>query len=162
MRFINYSDRPLVEMPSFQQFQLEARGSKPNGIWLSVVEENGRDSWKDYCERTNHPLKPYRTEVIISKEARILHLATAKEIDQITNRYGYFRECREHEKSNPDYTRSSIHWDQVAQQYAGIIITPYCEERHRLDLWYFTWDCASGCMWSKDAIKEMNPLKLRA
>jgi hypothetical protein len=88
MRFINYSDKPLVEIPRFEQRQRDSRGSKPNGIWLSVIDEDGRDSWKVFCETTDRPLKPFRTEIIISKEARILRLSATKEIDQITRSYG--------------------------------------------------------------------------
>src|SRR6266699_415847 len=108
MRFIRYSDRPLTEVRSFTQDGSDSRNSKPIGIWLSIVGEDGRDSWKDFCEANGRPLAPHRYDITIKDDARILRIQTAGEIDILTCTYGYVPDCREHEKSNPDYTRSAI------------------------------------------------------
>jgi hypothetical protein len=38
------------------------------------------------------------------------------------------------------------------------VVAPECVERRREPLWYYTWDCASGCVWSPNAVKELKPL----
>lgn len=48
-----------------------------------------------------------------------------------------------------------IDWVKVKPLYDGIIITPY-QWRCRLDpdiFWYYSWDCASGCIWNLETIE---------
>ncbi len=49
-----------------------------------------------------------------------------------------------------------LEWDKVKDKYQGIIIAPYQWEcRLALETcWYYGWDCASGCIWDLDCIKE--------
>jgi hypothetical protein len=157
MRFIHYSDVPVPKVEPKLQDGHDSRDSKPIGLWLSVIGEDGSDSWKKYCEQTNKPLGPHRIEIVI-KENVVLHVRNAAEIDKLTRTYGYFPECREHEKSHPDFARSAICWRRVAEKYDGIVVAPECVERRREPLWYYTWDCASGCVWSPNAVKELKPL----
>jgi hypothetical protein len=125
MRFINYSDRPLIELPTFCQNGGDHRGTKPNGIWLSVVGEDGSDSWKVYCDANGIALKKHRTEIVIKENARILRLRSAAEVDSLTSTHGYFPECpAEFLKSDPNYVRSAICWRRVAEDYDGIVIAP--------------------------------------
>lgn len=44
---------------------------------------------------------------------------------------------------------SGIDWKAVAKEYDGIEIDPYQYERRFSEgfLWYYGWDCASGCVW---------------
>ena len=47
-----------------------------------------------------------------------------------------------------------IDWRLVAEEWQGIVIAPYLWER-RFDSdarWYYSWDCASGCIWDHRAI----------
>ena len=48
-----------------------------------------------------------------------------------------------------------IDWHAVAQAYAGIEIAPYCWSlRFEYEfLWYYGWDCASGCVWELSAVR---------
>jgi hypothetical protein len=159
VRFINYSDRPLIEVPSFCQDGSDHRGSKPNGIWLSVIGEDGSDSWKVYCDAKGIALKKHRTEIVIKENARILHLQNAAEVDSLTSTHGYFPECpAEFLKSDPNYVRSAICWRRVAEEYDGIVIAPECVERRQERLWYYTWDCSSGCIWSPNAVEALKTL----
>jgi hypothetical protein len=56
-----------------------------------------------------------------------------------------------------------IDWYRVAEQYDGIIITPYIYERRLTEYttWYYSWDCASGCIWNGKAIANITSKKLR-
>ena len=54
-----------------------------------------------------------------------------------------------------------IDWAEVASKYDGIIISPY-QWSLRLDMemmWYYGWDCASGCIWNISAIKELKEVQ---
>ena len=56
---------------------------------------------------------------------------------------------------NAKYKNRCIAWEKVAAKYDGLIITPYIWQR-RMELnWYYTWDCASGCIWNVRAIKDI-------
>jgi hypothetical protein len=51
----------------------------------------------------------------------------------------------------------NINWRRVALQYSGIEISPVIGKA-RLNMeypWYYGWDVASGCIWKKDAIKNV-------
>jgi hypothetical protein len=57
-------------------------------------------------------------------------------------------------------SRFEIEWRKVAERFDGIIIAPYIWQR-RLDLessWYYSWDCASGCIWNASAVREIVPM----
>lgn len=42
-----------------------------------------------------------------------------------------------------------IDWPRLATEYDGIEIAPYLWERRLSEecRWYYSWDCASGCLW---------------
>jgi hypothetical protein len=51
-----------------------------------------------------------------------------------------------------------IDWVRVAAEYAGILIAPYQRPvRHEI-MWYYTWDCASACIWDTSIIERVEPL----
>jgi hypothetical protein len=59
-----------------------------------------------------------------------------------------------------------IDWMRVAEKHEGILIAPYLGERltepneflesHKEEWWrwYYSWDCASGCIWNPNAVSE--------
>ena len=59
--------------------------------------------------------------------------------------------------------RHSLDWQAVAQNWQGILIPQYLwsmrlNSRHA---WYYSWDCASGCIWNPEAIAavERQPIE---
>jgi len=78
-----------------------------------------------------------------------MHLSSAADIDLFTERYGkYNRLLAVYEKGR------EIAWSLVADEYQGIVIAPYVWSR-RLCYganWYYSWDCASGCVWDASAV----------
>lgn len=46
-------------------------------------------------------------------------------------------------------------WPTIAEKFAGIEIAPYLYQRRLEALWYYGWDCASGCIWDKDVITDI-------
>ena len=120
---------------------------KPNGLWLSAD-----DDWRRWCEGENFHLGglAYCHEVTLARDAKILRLRDARDIDRFTARYWA-------ELPALPYLSIWIDWRKVAQKYQGIIIAPYCwsrrlEEKTR---WYYGWDCASGCVWDLAAIESI-------
>ena len=91
--------------------------------------------------------------MVLSKEANLLWLSSAADIDSFTAEYGWA----------PEYinvSRIFVRWSRVAAAYQGMVIAPYIWER-RLDhgaSWYYAWDCASGCIWDARAIAHIVPM----
>ena len=123
---------------------------KPRGLWLSV---DGEDDWPAWCVSEGFGLDrlKVRHAVTLRADARILHLRDANELVAFT---------REFAKPEPSHRDSMyIDWEKVGAKHQGLIIAPYCWQK-RLDLmWYYGWDCASGCIWDVSAIKtfEVDP-----
>jgi len=121
---------------------------KPHGLWVSV--DAGSFSWPDYVESGwfDHT---YRLRVVhdvrLEAKARILLIATVADFDAFAGQYGRT------EPVVPSDYHMYIDWRAVAEAYQGIVIAPYRYDR-RFDggLWYYPWDCASGCIWDADAI----------
>lgn len=147
----HYSDEPIRRIASKEQ---EAGPSfKPIGLWVSVDE--GGDGWADWCRSEGFRPSNLRHvhNVNLWRDARIMHLRTAVDLDDFTNLYGERLSFGE----DVSYAPLWIRWDRVAEEYAGIIIAPYQWSR-RLDdraPWYYSWDCASGCIWDANAISSV-------
>jgi hypothetical protein len=159
MRFLHYSPQPLTKLRSGIKQTSDHRGTKPNGLWLSVVGEDESDGWKNYCMDKGVTLEAYCTEVILKRDANVLPVQNASDIDRLTNAYGHMPVCEaEFLKSDPNYNRSAICWERVAERFDGIIIAPECPERRQVSHWYYTRDCASACIWRTNAIAELKPV----
>lgn len=131
---------------------------KPKGLWVSV---EGEYDWKSWCEAEQWGLADLAcaTEVVLSTNARILHIATHQELLDFGARFG----CRapfapDHDKYWDAY---AVRWDDVAKNHDGVVIAPYQWGSRHSDVvkWYYGWDCASGCIWRMDAIAELRRVK---
>lgn len=143
-RLIHYSDTPLLTVHSVQQ---EPSYVKPRGLWVSV---EGSDDWKEWCMgeefRLDHLASPH--EIILAPTANILRLTNVAELDDFDEHWGV----------GDDSVMAAIDWVSVAQSYQGIIIAPYIWERRLELMWYYGWDCASGCIWDASAIEHIVPM----
>lgn len=136
---------------------------KPKGLWVSDDSDYG---WAEWCKDNNfrpEDLK-IKTRIHIHDHARILLLDSADEILKFTRMFGVlptltqqmFNERPELESDPFFISQRGINWVAVAQQYQGILITPYlwsCR-MHDTARWYYPWDCASGCIWDGRAIAK--------
>jgi hypothetical protein len=146
---VHYGAAPLGPLYECAQDQVQM---KPNGLWLSA--DNYEDNWREWCLAERYSLRhlAYAQEIVLKRCANILHLKTPYDIDDFTRRY---------ESSKTDLDCFKIDWKAVAERHDGIIIAPYIWQR-RLDLmWYYVWDCASGCIWHPRAIAEVHAPKAR-
>lgn len=147
MTFIHYSKDPIGILDNRNYLLDERINFKPIGLWFSV---KGDDDWEEWCKAESFRLENLRLKYIfdINNQARVLLLTTAQEIDEFTEKYKI-----------PDII-SKINWPLVEQHYDAIIITPYCWER-RLSIhtiWYYSWDCASGCIWNVNMVENWRQL----
>lgn len=136
---------------------------KPRGFWVSD-ETRGAYGWRNWCQGERFRLYSlkyeYRIELV--PNAKILYLNTVEDIDAFTAEYGYSLL----KTLDPGYDTKiidGIDWQRVAKKWHGIIITPYQYQR-RLELhtsWYYTWDCASGCIWNMKAIDSVTLIRER-
>lgn len=158
MRFVHYSDDQdlsLDKLYSVNQFALSDKGVsyfKPLGLWFSDDDES--ENWREWCEEEG--LDPERLEYAYQAEldlSKVLHIRTEKELRDFHRKYA--------EKVEVLSWSMLIDWQKVAQDYKGIIISPYQWDM-RLDgevRWYYGWDVACACIWDMSAIKSFEKIK---
>lgn len=124
---------------------------KPNGLWVSV--EEGGNGWAEYCRANDYGADRLAVvhDIVLAPDANLLTLTDPDGFDAFEKRYG----TAFHRTPRPDYVHA-IRWAEVAASHQGIVIAPYLWCR-RLDggLWYYGWDCASGCIWDASAISSI-------
>jgi hypothetical protein len=134
------------------------------------VSCDGEHDWEAWCRGEDFRLDDYkirqsvtlRSNVLCSLEqagpGMVLHLKNALDIDNFSKIYKT--------ALYPGDDAGWINWPAVAAEYDGIIVSPYIWDR-RLSgpvrcMWYYPWDCASGCLWrptkSVEALGEPVPI----
>ena len=133
---MHFSYKKIIEIEN--KTQSNAPAPKPNGFWVSC--ENSDLGWKEWCETNDFDGNwDYSYKVYLTQHANILLLENSQQIKDFSEKY-----------SAGDWI---VDWKEVAKIYDGIIIAPY-QWSCRLNVsWYYTWDCASGCIWNAKAIK---------
>ena len=144
MRLVKYSAEPLVFDPEFvyPNSHIASAVGKPVGLWVSD-ESPGMFGWKEWCEGETWNIGglAHRTEFALTPGHNVLIIDTPEALAAFDAEY-----------STGSKYIERIDWSVVAERYDGIIITPYQWE-HRLSMmWYYGWDCASGCIWNLSAI----------
>lgn len=152
-KLVHYSRRPLQDIRDTQQEAWVSPYAKPKGLWVSV-EALGYLTWRQWCleEEYCHPATDpmgLQTEIHLTESAKIIRISDTDDMD-------YF--SREHLCRESPRHQGGIFWKHVAKEYDGIIIAPYIGERRLHDdySWYYTWDCASGCIWRASAIQPLS------
>ena len=143
MKRVHFSSKPIKLIRSEKQLNKGGFFGKPNGFWYSI-EGNG-DGWSDWTAAedftdTNTQIA-YELEVDLSK---CIVISNKAELKTFTEKYKLIR---------PSY--HAIDWKKVARDYSGIEINPYIPT-YELDsqfVWYYGWDCASGCVWDSRIIE---------
>jgi hypothetical protein len=157
MRLLHYSYKPIDRLFSRRQ----RVHMKPRGLWLSV---EGEDDWDNWCRREgfrNHD-DYYIYEVELADNANVLYITNAHELDEFTREYGSPETIGGKARPSPSDYGYDIDWPRLAREYDGIIIAPYIWSRRMesITFWYYGWDCASGCIWRKRAIRRLNEVRL--
>lgn len=128
----------------------QAVDMKPRGFWVSV--DAAGQGWADWCENEGFRLETLKVvhDVALSADARILLIPGEAAFDAFAEEYGSSVLPGRSDR------RDHINWPLVADRFQGIIIAPYLWSR-RMDggLWYYGWDCASGCIWDAAAVASI-------
>ena len=147
MKYIHYSKDPAIYLPNHAQ---PINSLKPRGLWFSVEGKNSF-GWKKWCEAEKFELENlhYEVEIVFHDNANILFIKTEEGILDFDKKFGIL--------IHPAY--QSCDWVAVAQKYSGLVIAPYQWGSRFNLLWYYGWDCASGCVWDMKAIQKVSILK---
>lgn len=143
LELIHYSGEGVTRVDSLAQEQRNQGCFKPCGFWVSV-EGNG-DGWKEWCEAEEFRLENLACvhAVTLAPTAHLIFLTDVEGMDAFTQRYA--------QEPRNEY----VDWKRVAQDYQGILIAPYLHERRFDPMWYYCWDCASGCIWDAIAVSSV-------
>ena len=158
IRLVHYSDAPVLSVHDTEQSPELRPCGKPWGLWVSA--DDHEDNWRDWClserfglERLTHV---HDVELVPGALGRsVLRLDGAADLDRFT---------REFARTDPGYSALGIldrgccmDWHAVAERWDGILIAPYVWERriHDRTGWYYTMDCASGCIWRARAVASI-------
>ena len=145
MRLIHFSHAGTLTVESRAQ---ERPDHKPRGLWLSD-ESDGSYGWRSWCTDEEYGLGKNVFEVTLAESANVLTLSTVEDVREFDARFAskgdrYYRH------------RCFIDWQRVATYWQGILITPYQWKLRLSDVgWYYTWDCASGCIWDAAAVASV-------
>ena len=152
-RLVHYSSRPLEAVKSATQ-KRDPFG-KPNGLWVSVGDawlRFNRDRREDPINRLQLEACVYTHHIRLTQDANLLCISNNDEFDRFNAQYG-----RTWIDGNvPD--GQVIDWTSVAEKHQGIIIAPYLRDKAEdtrgmpRTVWYWSWACASGCIWGAEAI----------
>jgi hypothetical protein len=121
-------------------------------LWVSDENEYG---WLEWCkeEEFHYPERfQYAYEIHLTEKHNVLILRTTQDLIEFTQAH------------KPVLTESSfqLDWIRARRWWDGVIITPYQQEfrwlsnAHLEYIWYYLWDCASGCIWNPEAIRSFD------
>jgi hypothetical protein len=125
-------------------YPLTRNHNKPYGLWLSDESDHG---WRTWCRSEKYRLTRLRCHSKFNCDtSNWLVLRSSSEIKSFTETY---------QSSDNDYY--SIDWMRVQKEFKGILITPYqwqCRLNQK-SRWYYSWDCASACVWDLTTITQI-------
>lgn len=117
---------------------------KPNGFWYGI-----HDSWVSWVKGNMPEWEgDYLYEVKVNSD-KILHMSTYAELADFTAKFGH--------SIVPELPMMNRHcyinWAPIAERWDGIEISPYVWDARFDFIWYYGWDCASGCIWNAEKIE---------
>lgn len=155
MNLSHYSDHDEVAPYAVAQDSPSPVG-KPRGLWVSV---DGPDDWAEWnrVEQFRDIGAQHRHRVTLAPSSTVLHLGTLDALLEFSEAYR-----APHPWRDGGTGVTTIDWQRVAERHQGVIIAPY-QWPARLNLmWYYPWDCASGCIWDPAAIDSVARVEVAA
>lgn len=140
----HWTKRPVTNWQPRPVVRADRHSFKPVGLWYEI--DGG---WIDWCSGEQPDWARayaghYPIEVTIP--TRLLTLATPADVWAFSRRYS----------TNIVPHLRGIDWQRVARDHGGIEIRNYWKMstlRFEIDLmWFYGWDCSSGCVWDLTAI----------
>jgi len=142
---------------------------KPKGLWYAFSLGKEESSWLNwlYAEMPHWLEKyDYFLEIDVSS-ANIIKISTEEELSDFDNKYQNTDRDTYDNDLTYTYSRLSIDWRKVAQDYDGMELTNYETLLRSLGgrhgSWIDIWDIDSGCIWNTNAIKvvKVKPIEER-
>jgi hypothetical protein len=145
---------------------------KPIGLWITPYGQE--DNWFEWATGEDFRVEElnFTHDVELAVGANILRISSVEGLDAFSQEYAidaFADNPSRYHDGTPMESWMYCDWARLAQKYDGIIISPYQWERRlaRYDAvnnktrtdWYYSWDCASGCIWNAKAIES---IKLRS
>ncbi len=120
---------------------------KPVGLWYDVDGD-----WTKWCTSEEMGwLRPYIYEIILDKSG----LLKINDIDKFEKFEKDFQAEKQEDHfgftlpPSCDGLFSKIDWHKVMKEYGAIEIAPYLWKKRLTSMFYYGWDCASGCVWDE-------------
>lgn len=156
LKIYHYSEHVIdkLETWNYKVFPQLGIGHKPNGLWVSIEDFEDDQTWESWCIAHDFNINglKYKYKISLKNDSNFIYLKNDEEILNFTNIYKKVPE-------NPVFDDQSvfhIDWRSLYDLYDGIFIAPYSWSLrlHPITLWYYGWDCASGCIWNTDKIES--------
>lgn len=121
---------------------------KPHGLWVTPDDEYNWEWWSR-AEQFNVENLTHRFSIQLKPSAEILWIKNSMQLDQFAKEFSKT-------PSLPGFhDLYAIDWHKVAEKYQGILIIPYIWERRMDTMWYYSWDCSSGCLWDPEVVESI-------
>lgn len=146
MKLIHYSEKPWLFDHHKRYDQRGKDVMKPRGLWVSV---EGEHDWVEWCKAENfrlHALQ-FQSEIVLRSDHDIMVIDSVELLDAFTKKYVM--------KDYPFPGARMVYWPRVERDCGGVIIAPYQWDRRMECMWYYGWDCASGCIWDLGNIESV-------
>lgn len=120
---------------------------KPSGLWVTPDDEH---NWEYWCRCEEFALEKlaHRFRIKLRDDAKIRFIQNSAQLLAFQEEY-----------SKPIHNGIGdlylMNWKKLAAKYQGLLIIPYIWERRLDTMWYYTWDCSSGCIWDPAAIESI-------
>ena len=116
---------------------------KPSGLWYGV--DGG---WEEWCASEMPQWLGGAKYELDLDESKIL---IVRNIEAFDKEYGVTVKV----PGAPDLDHFHIDWPRIAKSYSGVEIPSYSWNHRHEFMWYYGWDCASGCVWNPDCVKSI-------
>ena len=139
MRYFHNSKVEGLRLENTPRY-VQPLGPKPRGFWFDVDGDWLRWVLGEGYETDGSWHKPYWYEIVLPP--RLCYVGSVAALDEFTKFYA----VPIHE-APPAVNQYQIDWPRLAAEFDGIVIAPYQWSRRNSLMWYYGWDCASGCIW---------------
>lgn len=149
MKLVHFSATPLSFDPERRYGTFGEGLFKPDGLWLSNEDGYG---WKDWCAKTGYETQrlAHSQEFRLTDDSNVLIINDTQDFLDFESKYGIAQ-------SFLMKRFVEIDWTKVKADYDGIIIPQYFWSFKLDHMWYYGWDCGSGCIWN---LKAVEPIQL--
>ena len=158
MILTHYSAKPL-RLDRKRIYQIQPYSGKPVGLWLSD-ESVKEDGWETNGKQMFGSEDFTNAAFFKLDLSRVLWLQCLSDMERFTKVWGaeplpLFPSNQYLFSAQQTLKYQTIRWNDVANHYGGILITPYLWKARHKFLWYYTWDCSSACVWDLNLLSRV-------